>query len=132
VLGLVQTHGTPFDTMSGLPFTEDPRYGLGGHRTLRGYRQDRFVGHVMSAANAEIRWTFVRGTWRHQKLALIVAPFVDVGHAWDDLADVSLAGWRPSTGAALRLSWNLATLVTFDYGVGDEGTGSYVNFGHMF
>src|SRR5262245_28483140 len=56
----VQSAGTPFFTMNQLPFTEDPRFGMGGHRTLRGFRQDRFVDHVMSAVNAELRWTFAR------------------------------------------------------------------------
>jgi hypothetical protein len=35
-------------------------------------------------------------------------------------------------GAVLRLSWNLATLVTVDYGISAEDAGLYVNFGHMF
>ncbi|HEU0029979.1 MAG TPA: DUF5982 domain-containing protein [Kofleriaceae bacterium] len=132
VFGLVQSEGTPFFSMNIIPFTEDPRFGLGGHRTLRGFRQDRFVDHVMTAASAEIRWTFARTTVKHQKLAFILAPFVDVGRAFDDLGEVTLADWRPSTGAAFRMSWNLATLVTFDYGVSSESAGLYVNFGHMF
>src|SRR5207302_189205 len=39
----VQTKGAPFFSMDTLPFTEDPRLGLGGHRTMRGFRPDRFV-----------------------------------------------------------------------------------------
>jgi hypothetical protein len=132
VFALAQSSGTPIFTMDILPFTEDPRFGLGGHRTIRGFRQDRFVDHAMSAASAELRWTFVRGTLWHQKLALILAPFVDVGRAFDDLGAVTLRGWRPSTGAALRISWNLATLITLDYGISSEDTGFYMNFGHMF
>src|SRR5262249_38212667 len=43
-----QTNGAPMFSMDTLPFTEDARAGLGGHRTLRGYRQDRFIGSVMT------------------------------------------------------------------------------------
>jgi hypothetical protein len=127
----VQSADTPFFAMSTLPFTDDPRAGLGGHRTMRGFRQDRFVGPVMALVNAEVRWTFARTRLWKQRLAFIAAPFVDVGRAADDLGDLTDA-WRPSGGAAFRLSWNLATLVTVDYGLSAEDAGLYVNFGHMF
>jgi outer membrane protein assembly factor BamA len=133
VIVQAQSAGTPFFSMDVLPFVEDPRTGLGGHRTLRGYRQSRFVDHAMSAASGELRWTFARTTIKHQKLAFIVAPFIDVGRAADDLAGLArVARWRPTAGGAFRVSWNLATLGTFDYGFSDEGSGVYVNFGHMF
>jgi hypothetical protein len=99
---------------------------------MRGFRQDRFVDHVMAAASGEIRWTFARRTIKRQKLAFIVAPFFDVGRSFDDLDAFSLRGFRPSTGAAFRVSWNLSTLGTFEYGISEESTGFYANFGHMF
>lgn len=132
VLLHAQSAGTPFFTMDVLPFVEDPRTGLGGHRTIRGYRQSRFVDHVMSAVSGELRWTFARTTIKRQKFAFIIVPFVDVGHAFDSFSDVGIHGWRPSAGAAFRVSWNLSTLGTFEYGRSPEGGGIYVNFGHMF
>jgi hypothetical protein len=132
VLVQAQSGGTPFFTMSVLPFTEDPRFGMGGHRTMRGFRQDRFVGHLDTLANAEIRWTFARTVVKRQKLAFIVAPFFDYGRAFGDAGDFTLRGWLPSYGGAFRVSWNLSTLGTFEYGVSREGTGFYANFGHMF
>ena len=56
----VQTSGTPFFSMDTFPFTEDPRTGLGGQRTMRGFRQDRFVGPVKTLLNGEARWTLGR------------------------------------------------------------------------
>lgn len=132
VFALLQSPGTPFWKLSTLPFTEDPRFGLGGHRTLRGFRQDRFVGHAMSAANAELRWTFARATLGGQRFALIAAPFVDAGRAFGAPIELDVRGWRVTAGGALRISWNLSTLITFDYGVSGEGSGFYVNFGHVF
>jgi hypothetical protein len=115
-----------------IPWTEDPRNGLGGLRTMRGFKQDRFVGPVMSLFNLEARWTFVRFQVLKQKLALIAVPFLDLGATHDRLADVSLADWRPSLGAALRISWNLATIITIDYGRSKEDSGLYINFNHIF
>lgn len=127
-----QTNGAPFFSMDTLPFTEDPRAGLGGHRTIRGFRQDRFVGSVMTLANAEVRWTFAHACFWKQKFAFIVAPFVDVGRPYDDLSQLTLRDWQKTVGGALRIAWNLATVITVDYGVSSEDTGFYVNFNHIF
>jgi outer membrane protein assembly factor BamA len=129
---LVQSQGTPFFGMNLIPWTEDPRNGLGGLRTMRGFKQDRFVGPVMSLLNTELRWTFVRFQVWKQKLALIAVPFLDMGATHDRLADLSVADWRRSQGAALRISWNLATIITIDYGRSGEDSGLYINFNHIF
>jgi hypothetical protein len=127
-----QTNGAPFFSMNTLPFTEDPRAGLGGHRTLRGFRQDRFVGSVMAFANAEVRWTWGHASLKGQRFAFILAPFFDIGRPFDALADLSPRDWQPSYGGAFRIAWNLATIVTIDYGRSTEDTGFYVNFNHIF
>ena len=127
-----QSSGTPFFSMDTFPFTEDPRAGLGGHRTLRGYRQDRFVGPVYTLLNAEARWTWGHMTIWGQKLGFIVVPFFDVGRPYDHLGDLTYRDWRSSYGGAFRVSWNLATIVTVDYGRSSEDTGFYVNFNHIF
>jgi hypothetical protein len=90
------------------------------------------VGPVMSLTNFELRWTFVRFEVGKQKLALIAVPFLDLGATHDRLADVRLGDWRASEGAALRISWNLATIITIDYGRSNEDTGLYINFNHIF
>ncbi len=132
VMAQAQSSGTPFFDMDVLPFIEDPRTGLGGHRTLRGYRQSRFVDHAMAAVSAEVRWTFLRTVVRCQRLAFIAVPFADLGRAFDGFAAATPHGWKPTYGGALRVSWNLATLGTFEYGRSTEGSGIYANFGHMF
>lgn len=132
VLVEAQTNGAPFFSMNTLPFTEDPRAGLGGHRTLRGFRQDRFVGSVMTLANAEVRWTFGHVKLWRQRFGFLVAPFFDVGRPYDALAQLTVHDWQTSYGGALRIAWNLATIVTIDYGRSSEDTGFYVNFNHIF
>ena len=108
------------------------RTGLGGLRTLRGFKSDRFVGRVFGLANLELRWTFHRFEVLKQKFALIGVPFIDVGRTFDDLGSVTFKRWRRGQGAAFRVSWNLATIVTVEYGFSDEDTGLYINFAHIF
>jgi hypothetical protein len=127
-----QTQGTPFFSMNVIPFTEDPKTGLGGFRTLRGYSQDRFVGPVMAAGNAEIRWTFFTFDVLRQHFGLMVVPFVDAGRVFDSIGRTRLAGFRHSGGSGLRIAWNQATIVMADYGVSPEGSALYVNFSHIF
>jgi hypothetical protein len=127
-----QTDGAPFFSMDTLPFTEDPRAGLGGHRTLRGYRQDRFVGSVMTLGNAEVRWTWGHVRVAGQRLGFIAVPFVDLGRPFDSLSGLSPRRWRTSYGGAFRIAWNLATIITADYGRSEEDAGFYLNFNHIF
>ena len=127
-----QTNGAPVFSMDTLPFTEDPRAGLGGHRTLRGFRQDRFVGSVMTMANAEVRWTWGHLKLKSQRFGFILVPFFDIGRPYDSLGDLSLRKWRPSYGGAFRIAWNLATIITADYGRSSEDSGLYINFNHIF
>lgn len=127
-----QTNGAPFFSMNTLPFTDDPRAGLGGHRTLRGFRQDRFVGSVMALGNAEVRWTWGHARWFGQRFGFIVAPFVDTGRPFDALGGLSPRNWQTSYGGAFRIAWNQATVVTVDYGRSSEDAGLYVNFNHIF
>ena len=128
----LQSTTTPFFGMKLIPYIEDPRDGLGGLRTMRGYKQDRFVGPVMLLGNVELRWTFVRFVWWRQKIGLIAVPFFDVGTVADRLSGVRRNGWRPDTGGALRISWNLATIVTLEYGRSSEDEGVFANFNHTF
>src|SRR6201999_1472900 len=86
----VQSQSTPFFGMNFIPYTEDPRTGLGGLRTLRGYKQDRFVGPVMALVNAEVRWTFLRFQAAGQRFALIAVPNMDLGATYDRVADMRL------------------------------------------
>ena len=129
---VAQSNGAPFFSMDTFPYTDNPIAGLGGGRTLRGYRQDRFVGSVMTVANAEVRWTFAHACFWRQKFAFIVVPFLDVGRPFDNLGQLTFADWKPSYGGALRISWNLATIASIDYGVSPEDTGLYINFNHIF
>jgi hypothetical protein len=128
----VASRGAPFFSMNIMPFTEDPRTGLGGVRTLRGFKSERFVGPVMALANLELRWTFAQTRLFGQHFAFIGVPFLDMGRTFDEIRRTSLRDWDRAQGLGLRVAWNLATVVMVDYGRSAEDAGLYVNFGHIF
>jgi hypothetical protein len=128
----IQTKGTPFFSQTLMPFVDDNHAGLGGLRSLRGYLQNRFVGPDFVLGNLELRWTFVKFRVLKQGIALIAVPFLDVGRVFDDVSQTTLAGWKRSQGAGLRIAWNEATIIMIDYGFSDEDDGLYLNFNHIF
>lgn len=128
----VQSAKAPFFSMDTFPFTEDPRTGLGGVRTLRGFKSDRFVGHVMALSTFEVRWTFAETKILKQRFAFELVPLLDFGRTFDAVRKTSLAGWKRDEGGGIRIAWNQSTIVMVDYAVSDEDSGFYVNFGHSF
>jgi hypothetical protein len=129
---LLQTSGVPLFAMMQIPYVETFTLGLGGIRTLRGYRSMRFVAANMAFANFEVRWTFVRFNLLRQQWGLILAPFFDTGSVFDRADRMKLENWKYSGGAGLRISWNQATILMCDLGFSPEDWGIYFNFGHIF
>jgi hypothetical protein len=132
----IQSANVPFYAMNTLAMgtgTDDVagQQGLGGERTLRGYRQDRFTGHVAAAFNAEIRWTFVHFDLLKQHFSLQIAPLFDVGRVFDQVG-FSFDDWKPSGGAGLRIGWNKSTIIMFDVAASKEDVGEFIDFGMPF
>ncbi|PSN75768.1 hemolysin activation/secretion protein [filamentous cyanobacterium CCP4] len=82
-----------------LPSTE--LFGLGGQRTVRGYRQDRLLTDNALLASAEVRFPVLRN--RERQSLLQVVPFLDAGTGWN----TRLASPNPSTlvGTGVGLLW---------------------------
>jgi hypothetical protein len=127
-----QTAGTPFFAMNTLGFTDTDRYGLGGLWTLRGYKQDRFVGSVAAMVNVELRCTLFGFSAASQRFDVAAAPFFDTGRVFDRVPDFSTAGWRSGGGLGVHVAWNKATIVVIEYGVSSEDSGLYMDFGQQF
>jgi len=123
----------PFYVMNRLALPKaEVRTGLGGFPTLRGYSSNRFVGPATWGANAELRWDFSQFVVWEQTLKTSLAPFVDTGRVFDRAGSFSVQDWKVTWGIGLKLSWNLATVVSFDYGVSPEGSMFYMELGHAF
>jgi outer membrane protein assembly factor BamA len=122
----------PFYSMNTLAFNERDRQGLGGLRSIRGYKQDRFIGPVMMAGNMELRWSFVEFRVFKQDLKLMAVPFLDAGRAFDGMGSVTMSDWHLAGGAGIRMAWNLSTIICFDYGFASEGQAFYMDLSHQF
>jgi hypothetical protein len=127
-----QTSGTPFFALDTLSFTTENQHGLGGSRTIRGYRFDRFVGPVDLLANIEVRWTMFDVKVLEQRFSFALVPFFDIGRVFDSFRDLTLLGWRHGQGAGLRVAWNQSTVGAFDLGFSGEDTAFYTEFNHPF
>ena len=114
-----------------LPFDE-LKTGLGGWKTLRGYHRNRFVGDVTALATWELRWRFAETTIWKQHLGFALAAFTDTGRVFDNPGSMTLRGWKIDAGGGLRLAWNLATVISVEYGVSEEGGLFYMELGHQF
>ncbi|GBF50221.1 OMA87-like protein [Leptospira ryugenii] len=130
---IVQTNGdAPFYEYRNMWGTETNQSGLGGRTTIRGYKQDRFVGQTMAYANFEIRWKFWSVDVWGQHFDFQLVPFYDVGRVWDRTGDVNLKNYKHSRGIGLRIPWNQATVIYFDYARSAEDSQLFVNFSHIF
>jgi len=128
----MQFGDVPFYSMATIPVTDGDFRGLGGYATLRGFVQNRFVGTAAALANTELRWTLGETTFLKQHLRLWRC------HSWTRAACLIPCATRLSRvgkidgGAGLRLAWELATVVSFDYGRSSEGSLFYMELGHQF
>ncbi len=132
VLYAAQGGDVPFYSLSQITLTDGEIEGLGGRTTLRGFKQNRFVGRAAVLANAELRYTFVDFRTVGQRFGLMLVPFVDVGRTFARVRDTNLSDLSASFGAGFRIAWNQATIINVDYGKSSEGAGLYINFGHPF
>lgn len=123
----------PFYVMDQFGSTErTTQNGLGGLRSLRGYKASRFVANNMALANLELRWTMFDFTVWGQHFAPMLVPFFDIGSAFDQPKGISTSIWRYSYGAGLRIAWNQATIVMVDYALSKEDSNMFINFSHIF
>ena len=129
------------NTSGAAPFFEYPDFwssegdidGLGGGRTLRGYKQARFAARVMQYADFELRARFLKFNALKQNFVFSAVPFFDQGGVWDSLNRINhLENLRYSEGMGLRIAWNANTILRFDYAVSKEDHQFFFQLGHTF
>jgi len=106
--------------------------GLGGARTLRGYKISRFVGRLMDFNNFELRWRFAKAKMFNQQFAFSAVPFFDIGGVYDNLSSFDFSQMRYSEGMGLRIAWNVNTILRFDYAWSKEDQQFFFNLAHTF
>lgn len=77
-------------------------FGLGGQRTVRGYRQDRLLTDNAFLATVELRIPILRD--RETQSLLQITPFFDVGTGWN--ARTANPDFNTLVGTGVGLLWN--------------------------
>jgi hemolysin activation/secretion protein len=92
------------------------QFGLGGLRSVRGYRQDVLLTDNALFASAELRLPIYRA--RQLGGVLQLAPFVDFGIGWNSSGG-SVPGNNTLVSVGLGLQWQMGNQLTarFDYGI---------------
>ena len=100
---------------------------VGGARSLRGYRQDRFAGRTAAWATAEPRVVLSQFRFPIVQYAEAgVLGFADVGRVW---ADEQATDWHLGAGGGVWLSLPGVTALTLTYDASPERTGVALRMG---
>ncbi|MFN3918615.1 MAG: Omp85 family outer membrane protein [Flavobacteriales bacterium] len=105
---------------------------LGGGRSVRGYREARFLAPTVALVNLEMRARLYDFKLLKQHFALGVTPFYDFGSVWDRPGDMNFRQWRGAPGIGGRIAWNQSTMLRLDYAQSREGSQFFFGFGHIF
>jgi hypothetical protein len=105
---------------------------LGGGRSLRGYREARFLAPTVGLVNLEMRARLYDFNALNQHFALGITSFYDFGTVWDGLKDVNFTEFRGAPGLGGRIAWNQSTILRLDYAKSREGGQFFFGFGHIF
>jgi hypothetical protein len=98
---------------------------LGGHDSLRGFRDYRFRGPHAILANAEYRWEIWSG--------LDAALFYDAGKVALRRSDLDFKGLNKAYGFGFRFNTDNGTILRIDAGFGSQdGKHLYIVFGDVF
>ena len=108
-----KTYLSDVDENSGqrVPFYMMPY--LGGHNTLRGYREFRFVDRNFLLLNAEYRWA----AWTGLDMAL----FADFGNVFEKARDIRLDDLRVSYGLGFRFDTGQSVFLRLDIAWHESG-----------
>jgi len=90
---------------------------LGGHNTLRGYREFRFFDENFLLFNAEYRWK----AWTGLDMAL----FADFGNVYSRIEDITLHGLKTSFGFGFRFTTGHSVFMRLDVAWHEWGTPRY-------
>lgn len=130
------TGNIPFYEMGYFGFSLNRREGLGGNRSLRGYKKNRFIGNTMTLASAELRWSFYEFMVAGQRFELKLVALYDTGNVYnvagEPFTEPRFGDYKHSYGAGFVIAWNQATIIRVYYGRSTEDTAIDVNFEHNF
>jgi hypothetical protein len=105
---------------------------LGGARSVRGFREARFLAPTVALINLEIRSRLYDFKLLKQHFNVGLTPFYDMGSVWDRPGDINFQKWVGAPGIGGRLAWNQSTILRLDFARSTEGTQTFFGFSHIF
>jgi len=134
--------------MSMDPLLSIEKFSVGGHSTVRGYRENQLVRDNGLTASAEFRYPLFADESGNDPYNFQLAPFLDWGTAWDEdvpsqddeTLDIYSAGigflWQPINGLNIETYWAeaLESDVKQDDGddLQDDGLHFSLSYGYRF
>lgn len=105
---------------------------LGGARSIRGFREARFLAPTVGLVNLEMRVKFTDFNLWKQHFSLGLTPFYDFGTVWDGINEIEFNNFKGAPGIGARIGWNQSTILRLDYAQSTEGSQVFFGFGHIF
>lgn len=100
-----------------LPIYE--KFHIGGMETLRGYKENEFIGEKLILGNLELRLPLDKN--------FLTYLFVDTGQIQNEDSSIYKVGW----GFGIRIK-TIIGFIRLDYGIGEEGGQLYFGMGEGF
>jgi len=113
-----------------VPFTA--LSSLGGPTSLRGFAAGRFQDRGSLLFNLEERWTFHRLGVINALAEFQIAPFLDVGTVFSDMAKIQAKRLQPVVGVAFRAVVKPSVVGKIEIGAGKEGPATFVGIDYPF
>ncbi len=139
---LVYANRVVFEMMDGdVPFYEMSRFSssfkreeaLGGAKSVRGVRRNRFIGQTKLFANLELRWTMFRFQKWNQDFFIATNIFADIGRVWEENPTLTLKDFQLARGGGVRIGWNQNFIVAVDVGNSSEvPLALYIGLGYLY
>jgi hypothetical protein len=105
---------------------------LGGDRSIRGFREARFMAPTIALVNLEMRARFYEFNLWNQHISLGATPFFDFGTVWDGFGNMTFKNWKGAPGIGARIGWNQSTILRLDFAQSTEGSQVFFGFNHIF
>lgn len=105
---------------------------LGGARSLRGFREYRFVGPLTALINVELRTRLYSFNIAKQHLSFDIMPFLDTGRIWNEIREFGFYNYKYNYGIGARMGWNQSTILRADYAISKETSQFFFGFSHIF
>ena len=107
--------------------------GLGGSKSIRGQRLNRFAGPTKLFGNLEVRWRITSFTLLQQDLFIALSGFVDYGRVWRGDEGFTLSNLHLGQGVGFHGGWNETFIVTANFARSDEvNMAFYLSFGYLY